>query len=155
MGEPAYKKKHYTCSDYQQLPDDERWEIIGGEIFDMSPAPTTRHQSIAGELFRQMANHLHGKPCKPFIAPTDLKLSDEDVVQPDLMVVCDEKQITESHVDGATYRFMGMYQLADDFKSPSFSELELEMKDVFDFPLDPEDPVYVVKKDTSGGEYST
>ena len=101
MGEPAYKNKRYTWSDYQQLPDDERWEIIGGEIFDMSPAPSMRHQSIAGELFRQMANHLHGKPCNPFIAPADLKLSDEDVVQPDLMVVCDQNQIKESHVEGA------------------------------------------------------
>ncbi len=199
MGEPAYKKKHYTWSDYQKLPDDERWEIIGGEIFDMSPAPTTRHQSIAGELFFQLKGFFKGQSCKPFIAPTDLKLSDEDVVQPDLMVVCDEKQITESHVegapalvveilslstqshdrkrkmalyaragvkevwlvsplppgievfllDGATYRFMGMYQLADDFKSPSFGELELDMEAVFDFPLEPGEPVYVVKE---GGE---
>ena len=199
MGAPAYKNKRYTWSDYRQLPDDERREIIGGEIFDMSPAPSMRHQSIAGELFRQMANHLHGKPCKPFTALADVKLSDEDVVQPDLMVVCDEKQITESHVegapalvveilslstqshdrkrkmelyaragvkevwlvsplppgievfllDGATYRFMGMYQLADDFKSPSFGELELDMEAVFDFPLEPGEPVYVVKE---GGE---
>ena len=196
MGEPAYKNKRYTWSDYQQFPDEERWEMIGGEIFDMSPAPTTRHQSIAGELFFQLKGFFKGKPCKPFIAPTDLKLSDEDVVQPDLMVVCDEKQITESHVegapalvveifspstlshdrkrkmalyaragvkevwlvsplppgievfllDGATYRFMGMYQLADDFKSPSFGELELDMEAVFDFPLEPGAPVYVVKE---------
>ena len=197
MGEPAHRNKRYTWSDYQQLPDDERWEIIGGEIFDMSPAPTTRHQSIAGELFRQMANHLHGKSCKPFIAPTDLKLSDEDVVQPDLMVVCDKDQITESHVEGApalvveilspstqshdrklkvalyarvgvkevwlvsplppsievflldgeTYRFVGMYQVADDFKSPSFDELKLDLEAVFDFPLEPGEQVYVVKED--------
>ena len=199
MGEPAYKNKRYTWSDYQQFPDDGRREIIGGEIFDMSPAPTTRHQSIAGELFRQMANHLHGESCKPFIAPTDLKLSDEDVVQPDLMVVCDEDQVMESHVegapalvvevlspstqshdrkrkmalygragvkevwlvsplppgievfllDGATYRFMGMYQLADDFKSPGFGGLDLDLAAVFDFPLEPGEPVYVVKEDAA------
>ena len=196
MGEAIYKNKRYTWSDYQQLPDDERWEIIGGEIFDMSPAPSMRHQSIAGELFFQLKNFFNGKPCKPFIAPADVKLSDEDVVQPDLMVVCDPNQIKESHVEGApalvveilspsthghdrkrkmalyartgvkevwlvsplppsievflldgkTYRFIGMYHLADDFKSPSFGELELDLKAVFDFPPDPEDPVYVVKE---------
>jgi len=199
MGEPAYKNKRYTWSDYQQLPDDERWEIIGGEIFDMSPAPSMRHQSIAGELFFQLKNFFRGKPCKPFIAPADVKLSDEDVVQPDLMVVCEQDQITESHVegapalvveilspstqshdrkrkmalyaragvkevwlvsplppgievfllDGATFRFMGMYQLADDFKSPSFGELELDMEAVFDFPLEPGEPVYRVKEDAN------
>ena len=201
MGEAVHKNKRYTWSDYRQLPDDERWEIIGGEIFDMSPAPTTRHQSIAGELYLQLGLYFCGKSCKPFIAPTDLKLSDEDVVQPDLMVVCDQTQITESHVegapalvveilspstqshdrkrkmalyaragvkevwlvsplppgievfllDGATYRFMGMYQLADEFKSPGFDDLELDLEAVFDFPLEPTPEVYVVKED--GAEY--
>ena len=201
MGELAYKNKQYTWSDYRQLPDDERWEIIGGEMFDMSPAPTTRHQSIAVELSRQMGNFFFRKPCKPFIAPTDLKLSDEDVVQPDLMVVCDKDQIKESHVegapalvveilspstqshdrkrkmvlyaragvkevwlvsplppgievfllDGATYRFMGMYQLADEFKSPGFDGMELDLEAIFDFPLEPSPEVYVVKED--GAEY--
>ncbi len=101
MGEPAYKNKRYTWSDYQQLPDDERWEIIAGEIFDMSPAPSMRHQSIAMELGFQLKSFFNGKPCKPFAAPADGKLSDEDVVQPDLMVVCDTAQIKESHVEGA------------------------------------------------------
>ncbi len=198
MGEPAHGNKRYTWSDYQQFPDDERWEIIGGEIFDMSPAPTTRHQSIAMELSRQMGNFFFKKPCNPFIGPTDLKLSDEDVVQPDLMVVCDKDQITESHVEGAptlvveilspstqshdrkrkmklyaragvkevwlvsplppsievflldgeTYRFVGMYQIADDFKSPSFDELKLDLEAMFDFPLEPGEQVYVVKEGT-------
>ena len=39
-----------------------------------------------------------------------------------------------------------MYHLADDFKSPSFGYLELDLKTVFDVPPDPEDPVYVVKE---------
>jgi len=71
MGEPAHKNKRYTWSGYRKLPDDERWEIIGGEIFEMSPAPTTRHQSIAGELYLQLGLYLRGKSCKPFIAPTE------------------------------------------------------------------------------------
>ena len=196
MGAPAHKKKQYTWNDYQQLPNDERWEIIAGEIFDMSPSPTTRHQSIAFELSRQLGNFFKGKPCKPFVAPTDLKLSDEDVVQPDLMVVCDKSQITESHIegapalvveilspstqsydrklkmglyacagvkevwlvsplpasievfllDGATYRFVGMYQIVDTFKSLSFEALKLDLEAVFDFPLEPAESVHVVKE---------
>jgi Uma2 family endonuclease len=199
MGEPAQKIKHYTWSDYQQLPDEQRTEIIGGEIFDMSPAPSMRHQSIAFELSLQLGNFFKGKPCKPFAAPADVKLSDDDVVQPDLMVVCDQDQIKETHVegapalvieilspsthshdrkrkmelyarsgvkevwlvsprpasievfllDGATYRFVGMYQVEDDFKSPAFPELRLDLKEVFDFPLEPGEPVYVVKEDVA------
>lgn len=83
------------------MPDDKRVEIIGGEMFDMSAAPSTRHQHIVGELFFQFCVFFRGKSCKPFTGPTDVKLSDEDVVQPDLLVVCDKDQVTDSHVEGA------------------------------------------------------
>lgn len=100
MGEPAYKQR-YTWKDYQELEDYKRVEIIAGEMYDMSAAPTTRHQHIVVELTRQMANFFVGKPCKPFAGPMDVKLSDEDVVQPDLLVVCDKDQINTSHINGA------------------------------------------------------
>lgn len=35
------------------------------------------------------------------IAPTDVKLSLQDVVQPDIFVVCDPVKITPSHIEGA------------------------------------------------------
>ncbi len=44
-------QKRYTWDDYQGFPDNERWEIINGEAFCMSPAPTPNHQGIVGELF--------------------------------------------------------------------------------------------------------
>lgn len=93
-------KKRYTWSDYQTWPDDERWEIVGGTAFAMSPAPSTRHQSVTGNLFGRLHAHLAGKPCRPFIAPTDVKLSDADIVQPDILVVCDSSKITPSHIEG-------------------------------------------------------
>ncbi len=47
----AYNRdRTFTWSDYRSWPVDERWEIVGGEAYDMSPAPLTRHQSIVGEL---------------------------------------------------------------------------------------------------------
>jgi Uma2 family endonuclease len=197
MGEPAQKIKHVTWNDYRHLPDEPRVEIIGGEMFNMSPAPSMRHQSIAGEMFFQLKGFFNGKPCRPFVAPADVKLSDVDVVQPDLMVVCDPDQIKETHVegapalvveilspsthshdrkrkmelyarsgvkevwlvsprpasievfllDGATYRFVGIYEIADAFKSPGFPELKLDLEAVFDFPLEPGEPVYVVKEE--------
>jgi Uma2 family endonuclease len=91
----------YTWQDYRSWPDDERWEIIAGLAYAMSPAPSTRHQAVAGNLFGRLLQHLSGKPCRPFIAPTDVKLSDADVVQPDILVVCDPQKITESHIEGA------------------------------------------------------
>ena len=38
------KNKLYTYKDYLTFTDDERIEIIEGEIFNMSPAPARIHQ---------------------------------------------------------------------------------------------------------------
>ncbi len=95
------KEQLYTWADYQNWPDEERWEIIDGEAYMMSPAPTTRHQAILGALAREFLNHFHNRKCKPFLSPVDVKLSEEDIVQPDIVVVCDDRQIKETHIDGA------------------------------------------------------
>lgn len=100
---PALRNRdaRHTWQDYQTWSDEARWEIIEGVAYAMSPAPSTKHQSVAGALFVKLSQALAGKACKPFIAPTDVKLSDVDVVQPDLLVVCDPARITESHIEGA------------------------------------------------------
>ena len=99
MAEPA-RKLHYTWDDYRQWNDDQRWELVDGEVFAMTPAPSLRHQRIQLELTRRLGDYFDGKPCQVFPAPTDVKLSDEDVVQPDLLVVCDKTQLKETHVEG-------------------------------------------------------
>jgi Uma2 family endonuclease len=91
----------YTWSDYRSWRDEERWEIIGGVAYAMSPAPSPRHQTVAGNLFGKLLQHLSGQPCRPFIAPTDVRLTETDVVQPDILVVCDPAKITATHVEGA------------------------------------------------------
>lgn len=103
MNAPALRKpeSRFTWQDYQTWPDEERWEIINGIAYAMSPAPSTKHQTVAVNLLVKISQACAGKPCKPFIAPTDVKLSDQDVVQPDLLVVCDPARITESHIEGA------------------------------------------------------
>ena len=102
MAQAALKSDdHFTWTDYRAWPEGERWEIIGGEAFAMSPAPGTRHQMVVTEFGRQFANAFLGKDCKVFVAPTDIRLSEEDVVQPDLLVVCDKDRIKPTHIDGA------------------------------------------------------
>ncbi len=95
------EKERYTYRDYCQWSDDERWELLDGVAYSMSPAPSFRHQRILFCLSRQVGNALNGKPCIPGFAPTDVVLSEEDVVQPDLFIVCDRKKITEKNIQGA------------------------------------------------------
>ena len=93
--------KRYSYGDYLTWPDDTRWELIDGAACAMVPAPTTRHQTIQLNVARLLSTFFRGKPCKPFIAPVDVKLSDSDLLQPDFLVVCDLKKIEEKAIVGA------------------------------------------------------
>lgn len=97
------KKRAEKCtySDYLSWPDKERWEIVDGEAYNMTPASGVKHQNVVGTTFSLLKQKLKGTPCRPFVAPTDVVLSDHDVVQPDIFVVCDEKKITEANIQGA------------------------------------------------------
>ena len=109
MGVALRKEKHYTYADYLTWPDDARYELIDGEAFLMSPAPLVEHQEVAGEVYYQLRNQLDGQPCRPYIAPVDVRLPRADeadaaidtVVQPDVLVVCDPHKIDRRGVRGA------------------------------------------------------
>jgi len=102
MGSPAKKGVHkFTYADYLTWPDDERWEIIDGEAYDMTPAPSTKHQIILGNLNAIFHAFFKGKTCTPFIAPTDVVFDDSNITQPDTLVVCDREKITEANIQGA------------------------------------------------------
>ena len=96
------RNRRFTYQDYLTWPDEERWELIDGEAYCMSPAPKTKHQRLLWNFSRiidSQKNALRG--CVPFIAPTDVVLDEFNVVQPDLFVVCSKKKITEENIQGA------------------------------------------------------
>ncbi len=97
------KDKKYTYQDYKNWPDDERWEIIDGTAYNMSPAPKIKHQRISGNIYFSIRNQLKqkGSGCDLFNAPTDIVFDDFNVVQPDIFIVCDKNKITEDNIKGA------------------------------------------------------
>lgn len=109
MALPKTSDRRFTYADYLKWPDGERWELIDGEAFAMSPAPTISHQTLVLDMARQIADVLDGAPCRALIAPVDVLLPTPDeaddqtttVVQPDILVVCDPKKITDRNVRGA------------------------------------------------------
>ena len=104
--------KKYSYADYVTWQDEERWELIDGQPVDMPPAPTTTHQRIAARFYSRLEAALNAKPCTPFIAPTDVVLSSHDVVQPDVLVVCDEKKITRGNIQGNPDLIVGVFSPA-------------------------------------------
>lgn len=94
---------HYTYEDYLAFPDGFRCEIINGQVYDMTPSPTPRHQRVSGEVFWLIRSHLkeQAHACQVFDAPLDVVIAEDQVVQPDVFVVCDRRKIGRTHVTGA------------------------------------------------------
>ena len=94
------RHKTYTYKDYLTRPEGERWEIIDGTVYNMTPAPKVKHQNIAGNLYIRIKTHIDN-PCYTGIAPRDVIFDEHNVVQPDVLVVCDRSKITEDNIKGA------------------------------------------------------
>ena len=103
------EKYIYTYSDYISWPDEELWQIIEGVPYDMSPSPFEEHQRVSGILHIEIGNYLKGKKCRVYAAPFDVILPEKgerenkatNIVQPDILVVCDKEKITRKGCVGA------------------------------------------------------
>ena len=96
-------KAKLTFEDYLKTPDGERYELLDGDLI-MAPSPNELHQIICGNLgallLLYVKQHVLGQV---FFAPYDVKLSDTDVVQPDLLFVSNERAgiRTANNIQGA------------------------------------------------------
>ena len=119
----------YTYGDYLRWDDGERWELIDGVAYNMTPAPNRRHQAILRELSYQFTAFLAGKPCEVYFSPFDVRLpehneKDEEVttvVQPDLVVICDPDKLDDRGCRGAP-------DLVNEILSPSTSRKDMKTK---------------------------
>ena len=93
-----------TYQDYINLPEsDTRYELIDGELY-VAPSPTTAHQTILLELIAALRAFVKTSDLgRVFVAPLDVILSNEDVLQPDILFVSKNREniITEINIQGA------------------------------------------------------
>lgn len=88
-----------TYEDFLNLSEtsENRYEYIDGEVYLLA-SPSYEHQSIIMELANVMYNYFKAKKCRPLTAPFDVTLTVDDnknVVQPDIIVICDTENINE------------------------------------------------------------
>lgn len=88
MGNPVKILPSYTYEDYKIWEG--KLEFIHGILYAISSKPMPKHQRIAGNLFAEFRNPL--KNCKKCVVyePIDYKISDDAIIQPDLLIVCKE-----------------------------------------------------------------
>ena len=91
-----------TYEDYANTPDDERYELIDGELI-VVPSPSLAHQGSQMSLGARMYMFASERDLGWVLsAPMDVLLSDSDVVQPDLLFISKQREdtITEDNIQG-------------------------------------------------------
>lgn len=129
MALPLNKDQRVTYADYLTWPDQERWEIIDGVPYAMTPSPSREHQKVLKRLVYRIEDYLKDKPCELYFAPFDVRIpvADEDdqemetVVQPDIIVVCDQTKLDEKGCKGAP-------NLVIEIISPGSAALDMKIK---------------------------
>ena len=76
-----------TYEDYCNLPDDERYEVIDGELL-MAAASSVLHQMVQDNIGLPLSTFIKANNLgRVFYSATDVLLSDTNVVQPDILFV--------------------------------------------------------------------
>ncbi len=104
----AYGRR-YTAADYLEWTMEYMVELIGGRVFDMSAAPLDPHQKVSGDLQRELSTYFKKKKCAVRDAPYNVYFPEsgqhwkeaENVVQPDICVICDRSKIIRRGCIGA------------------------------------------------------
>ena len=119
----ATTRVRFTYEDYLNTPEDKRYELLDGELI-MVASPNIQHQrterKMGTRVDRFVERHDLGEM---FFPPTDVILSDTDVVQPDLLFVSRERMhiIARDAIRGAP-------DLVVEILSPSTARRDLTFK---------------------------
>jgi Uma2 family endonuclease len=139
---------HYTYQEYKNWEG--KWELIEGIPHAMSPAPTTQHQRVASALNTEFALALRTKKCICSVYhPIDYKITEDTVVQPDLLIL--SKKPKDAYLDfppalvveilsssTAHKERITKYELYEQQKIPYYLIVDLDRKQV---------EIYVLTKD--------
>ena len=129
--EEAKNYKTVSYEEYMELVNasDQRYELIAGEVYLMA-SPDFTHQVVVNEIAGRFYNYFRGKPCRSLTAPLDVRLfgfatkfeDDPNVVQPDVVVICDEDKVSEDN------RYEGIPTLIVEVLSPSTRGKDMAIK---------------------------
>lgn len=131
-GTASYKlSKRISYEEYLDLVNssDQRYELIDGEVY-LLVSPSFVHQVVVNEIAWHFTNYFKGKSCRVLTTPFDVHLygyatkfeEDPNVVQPDIVVVCDLDKVT------ADKKYEGIPSLLVEVLSPSSKGKDMTIK---------------------------
>jgi Uma2 family endonuclease len=100
---PALRRPPKTVEDYLRLPDDVRAELLDGELYYVTPAPSPSHQTVVVNLVRHLAGFVARRRLgRVFVSPIDVYLPRGAIVQPDVLFVrADRMHVVQDAIRGA------------------------------------------------------
>ena len=121
-----WNNEKLSYEDFLKLAEESenRYEYIDGEVYLLA-SPSFEHQSIVMEISNVLYHWFKGKKCRPLTAPFDVTLTkdeDKNVVQPDIMVICDTENINEKG------KYLGIPTLVVEILSDSTHQKDLLKK---------------------------
>lgn len=124
------KRGKATYEEFLELTSDDevnRYEFIDGKIYLLT-SPTITHQFVVTKMLIIFGEWFQESKCTPFTAPNDIRLKrghheEPNVVQPDLMVICD----LDDHLDDNDY-YTGVPSLTVEVLSESTQSKDLVTK---------------------------
>src|SRR4051812_1929363 len=91
--QPPKTHQRMTAKEYYALPEGPPYfQLIHGEVF-MSPSPSSPHQRVSMRLSGLIWSYLEAHPIgEVFAAPLDVDLGFDNIYQPDLIFVSNERR---------------------------------------------------------------
>ncbi|MFV2014067.1 MAG: Uma2 family endonuclease [Candidatus Heimdallarchaeota archaeon] len=93
----AIPESQATLEDYEAVARDFKIvEFISGDII-VTPPPSIKHQSVITYILTELSIYFKKHSGKVFSAPIGVKFKNNDVLEPDIVVIPDDKSYSEKH----------------------------------------------------------
>ena len=99
----SFDGREITYEKFKKISEDSdnRYEYIDGKIY-MLASPAVTHQRVVRNILVKLDSWFDNKGCEPFTSPFDVTLykgtkeeKNINIVQPDILVICDQENINE------------------------------------------------------------
>ncbi|WP_181702270.1 Uma2 family endonuclease [Chthonobacter albigriseus] len=86
-----------------EMPDGERWELIGGRIYKMMVGGTTRHRRIVANVAYHLSAQLRrsGRSCDVYSESTRVQSASASFF-PNVVVTCEPQQVNSTAIESPT-----------------------------------------------------